>query len=364
MSGVGLASAGPPGLSAAGFARALRRLDEAEPRAEGTERDYSIAGLSVRIRTRDEDLATNALRALSHHERASIAAAPDLTIDLFDQRSPGHPLRDLRRRQGPRDSLASERVPRFTYEGPEGRGLLHEGFRALFLLSAACDRGALWLGEDEDLPYHLVTSPLLPILSWFLAARGRSVLHAAAVATSAGAVLLAGRSGTGKSTAALACLAGGLDFLGDDMCVVEPGPAPVVHSLFCSAKLEVEDLSRFPALADAVAGGPFAGSDKAVYLFDRHLAERIARRAPLHGVAIPIRGAVAGRRLSPREGFLAMAPNTAFQLPGIGPEACAGVKAVVSNVPVHTVSVGTAIADIAPRIRAFVQQAAETRSAP
>jgi hypothetical protein len=169
-------------------------------------------------------------------------------------------------------------------------------------------------------------------------------------------VLIGGRSGTGKSTAALACLDAGLGFLGDDMCIIEPGDPPVVHSLFCSAKVDVPDTARFPALSAALVHGSGPQWEKAVYLFDRHLARGVAHRAPLIGAAIPRRGQTGhASRLSARQGFLAMAPNTVFQLPGAALAACAGVKEVVSKVPVHTVGVGETIAEIPARVSDFAR---------
>ncbi|MBY0274941.1 hypothetical protein K2Z84_06350, partial [Candidatus Binatia bacterium] len=201
--------------------------------------------------------------------------------------------------------------------------------------------------------YHLVALPLLPILSWALAERGCAVVHAAAVATGAGALLIGGRSGTGKSTASLACLAAGLGFVGDDMCVIEPGEPPLVHSLYCSGKLDPADTRRFPTLAPALVEGSGPWWEKSVYLFDAHLAQRIVRRAPLAGVVIPRRDLAPPVRLAPRQAFLAMAPNTVFQLPGAAQAACAGVKEAVSKVPVHAVGVGDRVDGIAARLTAF-----------
>jgi hypothetical protein len=343
-------------MTADAFARALRSLETLEIPAGGCERSLALAGLHLRVRLASPLLAELTLRALAHHAVVGAPSAePDLTIFVLDRDAPGNPLRDLPRVGSSRGAASSERVERWSYDGPEGQGLLHEGFRALFLWNRALGRAALWLGDAGDLPYHLVAAPLLPILSWFLAERGLSVVHGAAVGTPSGALLLGGRSGTGKSTAALACLNDGLGFLGDDMCIVDPGEPLVVHSLFCSAKLDAPDTARFPALSAAlVAAG--AGWDKAVYLFDRHRAGEVVRRAPLAGVAIPRRGAIgAAAPLSPREGFLAMAPNTVFQLPGAARAACAGVKQIVSRVPLHVLGVGDDIAEIPARVRDFAR---------
>jgi hypothetical protein len=339
------------------FARALHSLKSLEPTAGACERRLVLAGLRLRLRLATRHLSGTSLRALAHHAVAEAdAQAPDLTIFILDRDAPGNPLRDLPPAASPSGPATGDRVERWSFEGAAGRGLLHEGFRALFLWNRAHARAAVWLGDAGDLPYHLVALPLLPILSWVLAERGLAVVHAAAVATASGAVLIGGRSGTGKSTASLACLDGGLGFLGDDMCVIEPGTPPVVHSLFCSAKLDAADTGRFPALAPALAHGSGPGWEKAVYLFDRHLSGGMVRRAPLRGVAIPRRGHTGhAERLSARQGFLAMAPNTVFQLPGAAQAACAGVKEVVSKVPVHTVGVGQTIAEIPVRLSDFAR---------
>jgi len=336
------------------FAHALRGLDALEMPAETREVTLAIATLRLRVQLSTRRLADGALRALAHHVVAEpLASPPDVTVMVLDHDVAGNPVSDLL--PATRTAPLGDRVERWSYDGAAGRALLHEGFRTLFLWDRASGRAAVWLGEGGELPYHLVALPLLPVLSWVLAARGLAVVHAAAIATESGALLIGGRSGTGKSTASLACLDAGLGFLGDDMCVIEPGSQPVVHSLFCSGKLDLPDTLRFPALSPALVHGSGPGWEKAVYLFDAHLAQRIVRAAPLAGVAIPRRDTGPAVRLAPRQGFLAMAPNTVFQLPGAAQAACAGVKEVVSKVPVHTVGVGESIAAIAARLDDFAR---------
>ena len=348
-------------MNAASFARALRELETFEMPSCAGERALEIAGVRMRVRLSSPRLAAGALRALAHHAVATDAAEPaDVTLLVLDHDVPGNPVHELLP-DAPRTPPVGDRIERWSYDGESGRGLLHEGFRALFLRSRT--RAAMWLGEGGALPYHVVALPLLPILSWLVAERGCAVLHAAAIATPHGALLLGGRSGTGKSTAALACLDAGVGFLGDDMCIVEPGSPPVVHSLYCSGKLDAADTVRFPDLAPALVEGSGPWWEKSVYLFDDHLAERVVRRAPLLGVAIPRRDAGPPARLSPRQAFLAMAPNTVFQLPGAAQASSAGVKEVVSKVPVHSVGVGDAIAAIPARLAAFARTLAEQGAA-
>jgi hypothetical protein len=357
-------------VNAEAFAAALGALETLAMPEDACEQRLAIAGLHLCVRLSTPQLAESALRALAHHAVADDtddpAPAPDLTVLVLDRDAPGHPLREL----FPAATSAppmGDRVERWCYEGASRRGLLHEGFRTLFLWDGEHARAAVWLGEwgeERALPYHLVALPLLPILSWAFAARGFAVVHAAAVATESGAVLIGGRSGTGKSTTALACLDAGLGFLGDDMCVIEPGDPPIVHSLFCSAKIDAPDIARFPALSPALVEGSGPGWEKSVYLFDRHLERRVVRAAPLAGVAIPRRDTGPALLLSPRQGFLAMAPNTAFQLPGAAQASIAGVKEIVSKVPVVSVGVGETIAAIPGRVRDFARPLAPAPMAP
>jgi hypothetical protein len=343
-------------MRAAAFVEALGGLPALDALPLPFERRLVVAGRSILVRLSSARLAAGALRALEHHARAAAGdrREPELTIVVGDHDSPGNPVAPPG--AGARPAPVTERIERYAYDGPEGRGLLHEGFRALFLADRAGARAALWLGEAGRIPYYLASSPLLPILSWFLVDRGLAVVHAGAVVTEAGAVLIAGRSGTGKSTVSLCALADGLELIGDDMCAIEPAARPVAHSLFCSAKVESADVGRYPGLAPALATELEPGDEKSLYLLDRHRAGSIRRSAPIAAVAVPLRDSSAPPvRLSVREAFLAMAPNTIFQLPGIGRQAAAGVKALVSTVPVYRVSTGRSIGEIAPRLRDFAR---------
>ena len=343
-------------MTAGDFARALRSLETLDLAAGDPQRSLRIAGLRVRLRFATPALATATMRALAHHAESGVAdGSPDLTVFVLDRDSPGNPLRESSAEATSEAAEHGDRVERWIYDGDEGRGLRQEGFRALYLWHRALGRAAVCFDDARDLPYYQLALPLLPVLAWWLSERGLAIVHAAAVETGAGVVLIGGRSGAGKSTAALACLNDGMGYLGDDLCVVETGTPPVVHSLYCSAKLDPGDTARFPALAPALVPAARSGAreSKAVYLFDRSFADRVVRAAPLLGVVIPDRGEpVAATPIAASRAFLAIAPNTVFLLPGMARAAAAGVKAVVTRVPVHALAVGTTIGEIPGRVRA------------
>src|SRR5437667_6307955 len=102
--------------------------------------------------------------------------------------------------------------------------------------------------DAAHIPDWVRRAPLRNVLTWWANDRGLAFLHAGAVTDGAGAVVLAGGSGAGKSTTAMACLAAGLGFVGDDACLVRLDPHPVVFSVYGFAKLEPDALARLPTL--------------------------------------------------------------------------------------------------------------------
>ncbi|MCI0341149.1 MAG: hypothetical protein L0216_08330 [Planctomycetales bacterium] len=82
-------------------------------------------------------------------------------------------------------------------------------------------RGRPWGSRDPEELGPFVQGLVLEELLWAL--RRRLVLHAASLVHPRGfGVLLAGRSGAGKSTAALALARAGWRFLGDDVALLDP----------------------------------------------------------------------------------------------------------------------------------------------
>ena len=77
--------------------------------------------------------------------------------------------------------------------------------------------------DAPDASDDLVAFPLLgPVLAALLHLRGTLVLHASAVATPAGAVVLMGHKGAGKSTTAAALVAAGGALIADDIVALAP----------------------------------------------------------------------------------------------------------------------------------------------
>jgi hypothetical protein len=124
-------------------------------------------------------------------------------------------------------------------------GLSEGGFRS----SAAHDRTSLvlwdeqrrlamcWWRDRAAVPPWEDGAPFRTALHFVLQGRGRRLVHAAGIGRDDVGVLLAGRGGTGKSTTTEACLAAGLQSIGDDYVLLDVlGSRPVAHAVYASVK--------------------------------------------------------------------------------------------------------------------------------
>lgn len=141
---------------------------------------------------------------------------------------------------------------------------------------------ALW-GEPNALAAGDVRAqPASTAIADWLFTRGIQVLHAACVAYDGRAVLILGPSGAGKSTAALACVAEGGTFLGDDLVAVSTSPGPIAHSLFATAKLTEATDSRLQ-LTNLVTLGTTPKGKRVVAIPD---SIAVARSAEIVALAV------------------------------------------------------------------------------
>ena len=132
----------------------------------------------------------------------------------------------LRLQERPEIEPGWREVTRSQHRGHEGEPLVvvderagerrfryHDGAR----FHVAADGRRAWLDWPEETSLEAVWLYFCgPVLTWILRLHGRVVLHAAAVSTEHGAVLLAGPSGAGKSTTAAGLALAGCRLLSDD----------------------------------------------------------------------------------------------------------------------------------------------------
>ena len=246
----------PPELIDEFVAATLAAFEQAGEVAPTFERQLAIADRTVLVRFRSPEVAGRYRAATAHVEArgdGSPPRPPDLTIGCWDTATTGvglPPLPWIQDNLLHRDRVRGHTTGdvRATYQQSEG--LLHlydrrEGLALLHATSAAA------------VPPWTDRAPFRTFVGWWATDRGLSMMHSSCVATEHGAALIAGASGSGKSTTAMTCVLAGFAFLCDDACIVDLDAAggPLVHAVYGRSKLE-PDAARRLGLAPPPDGGP------------------------------------------------------------------------------------------------------------
>jgi hypothetical protein len=316
---------------------------EAADRAGLVERRYTIAGLPFTMRFAGEPMLTRVGRSFDHLA-SDDAETPGLTVDLWDSESTG---------VEPPPLLGelienNESGPMYYYErdGVQAIGR----WRTLSVLDAGEAKAWFWTPGPASMASWDWAAPLRSILHWWLGAHGIMQVHGGAIGTAEGGVLVVGRGGSGKSTAALSSLAAGLRYAGDDFVAIATQPTAWVHSLYCSGKLDAGHLERFARLPATVANPVRADDEKAIVYADEAFPGSPIAGFRLRAVLVPRVVAQEPETrvvpISATAALTALAPSTIFQLYPPQANALAEMAALVRAVPCFSLELGSDIARI------------------
>ena len=286
------------------------------------------------------------------HLRVAPNQSSDLEVFLFDSASTGvlPPAPDWSvDAYGIRGTIAG-------FDTNSIRILYQPGADVLLMLNRQRSEAIFWTADHRKIPYWECSFPLRTIFHWWMEDLPFQPMHAAAVGLQDGGVLIAGPSGTGKSTSALACLDSDLLYAGDDYVLVRHEPA-LVYSLYGTAKLAPENLKNFRGLAPFVSNPERLSDQKALIFVNSHLPEKLGLSFPIRALLIPrISGRVDTvlRRTTAAEAFRSLAPTTIFQLQGGERRTIAKISALVREVPAYILEAGTDLTQIPARILEFL----------
>ena len=328
-------------------------LDDAAAAGGAVQQWYRIGGHDVCVRTIPEQDARRLRPALGHLALPeATASAAGLTISTWNGATPSAApvLADLLRRL--RANWCAECGPRGEVLELHSIGIsaiYNAGPNVLTVIDFERNRGWLLKLDDDTFPYWEVGSPFRFLLHEWFAARGLQYVHGAAVGTEKGGVLLVGKGGSGKSTTALLCAAAGMQYAGDDYCLIEPARA-WAHSLYNTGKLKgPEDYARLPQLKglstnpDSFERG---GDGKGVYFLDAIWPDRVVAGMPLRAIVVPRVTGQAASSVEPCSAFdalVAMLPSTVAQLPAATNEDCDRMVALAEKLPTYLLHLGTDI---------------------
>lgn len=221
------------------LAASFERSPTAPPPSEST---LHIGSCLVRLRATTPALHRQVLRPLAC-PISPAAQAPDFSIDLVDLGEEDLPALPWL----PQHSSAEQQTSEYR-EGP-------------FVFTRHGDVLLTALNHDEGRSVGLVHAPdrwplrhykqaIFITFYQHLRRRGLHLIHASAIGLQGRAALLAGQSGAGKTTTMLACVAAGLDFLGDDTTLVQRAPDGSIEVVTLLSTLDATDKTAawFPEL--------------------------------------------------------------------------------------------------------------------
>lgn len=322
------------------FETVYRAFQQAEEAAGGPiDRFYAIGAYTIRLRFAGPALIPLITPAFEHLA-AQPDSAPALTVCLWDSVS-------TRTNMPPPPWSSDAYIARGEIRGYNDEYIctfVDLGSGMLCMLDTTRNEALFWIHDATFVPYYETGTPLRAILHWFMRNHERQFVHAAAVGTSKGGVLLAGKGGSGKSTTTLACLSSDLMYVGDDYVLLGGQPAPYVYSLYNSAKVDADSINRFPHLVPIVSNSDRLPQEKALIFLKDHYPDKLTTGFPIRAILVPRITGLPETRLtksSPAAGLRALAPSTIFQLPGARNDDFQNLTGIVKQVPSYDLELGT-----------------------
>ena len=208
-----------------GTAQPTQSTGRARGGPQGTTRSYLFHGLTLTLAA-DADILAALHARLGRFPMGIRAGAPHLQFDFLPATGPD--CRRLERPAGPGQTIMQLTAGSVEYFAASqqlhvdlaGRGRAWCDLRArqVEIECPAADPERVWICA-----HLLFTMPLAELLK----REGLYMLHAAGVAEAGQGLLLAGASGAGLTTLAIALLRAGFGFLGDDTLFLAPATPPV-----------------------------------------------------------------------------------------------------------------------------------------
>ncbi len=211
-------------------------------------------------------------------------------------------------------------------------------------------RAVFWVPDIDHL-YPLDGRPLRAIFQWFLDRGGYQIVHAAGVGFQHGGLIIAGKSGAGKSTIAVACLNSSLPLAGDDNVILSTLGPSMVYSLYNSANLDHNSISLLPFFEERKVPVQEHHIDKVLFYLYKNFPDRIISHFPLKAIVVSQiegKGPSSLKPLSAAAALTALAPTSIFQVPGNKQTAFSRISQIVRQTPCYQLTIGASVDNIPP----------------
>jgi len=333
------------------FGQFLEKYKNAAARTGSIRRYYSIAGTTVCLNFAGEAMLPFLTPALEHL-RIPAAGKAEMTVHIWDTVSTSvHPPPPPCKHED-----FTDRGDIWGFNSRRIKTAFHWSEYSVNVMDVDTAIAVYWVKDPGKLPYWVQSSPMRTIFHWWMEKNNGQLLHAAALGTDEDAVLITGKGGVGKSSTALACLIAGMKYLGDDYIIVKKDPEPVVFSLYNTAKLNMQDLSKYAAL-EKFAGQPLKkNQEKAVLFLYPGMKHQIVKQMPLRAILTPEIVHRKESRIRPVPFWniqRAMSFTTMSQLPGVGSHTHAYISQLTASLPCFKIELGYQRENIPELIRDF-----------
>ena len=326
-------------------------------RDEVYESFYIFAGRSVRIRVVGRELAKHIVRPFAHLRATEPAPLnPQLTIDLWDDNKT-----HIQQPIGPEyDDLGwTETTVQSTGDRFLGQRLPHT-FSCLDREANHIVGSIAW--HDRIFIYERA-KPLARLLLRWHNDKHIQIIHTGLVARNGTGILFVGKSGSGKSTSSLACIAAGFDYLSEDYVGLEActDGSFLGHSLYNSVFVQTSHLARFKELVPYAIKGRLPHEEKSVIILSQIFPERLKRTVPIRALALPRVVHAANTEFRPAskgEALLALGPSSLLQIPnrGLGTNGFDRLAQLVKRIPCYWLDVGSDLRSLASRVEEILSQ--------
>ncbi len=333
------------------FDSALKIFISAQATHTGPVKKYfTLCGKTIELTFANERLLPYITPALEHIA-ASAVDSPALKVFIWDDATTGTVMPAppwfgyaVQKQGGHLEGLYTRRGDVRGFNSSRIKTAYNWSANALSMYDAGEATALYWTRDARDLPAYETSAPIRNILNWWAQERNYHFAHGAAVGTADGGVLLAGKGGSGKSTAALACLNSGLFYASDDYCLVTADPVPAAYSIFSSAKVDPGNIFRVEHIAPSRGRTGNKYDDKEVFFLYPRFADRIIPGFPLRAILLPRITGKPHSALSPAtpaDGVKALTISTMCQFPGAGKKVVDIMQRLAAALPCYHLDFGT-----------------------
>ena len=318
------------------------------------ERKVRIAGINLELRFAGEVLIPFVIPAISHLLVNSEIENSEYVIEIWDSEST---MSDFPEAPCAIDDIKVRgEISGFKSYRYETAFFTHA--RMLTLLDHDRKKGIICFAENKNIPAFELACPLRGLFSWILRRNDIIMLHAAAVGTDEGSILIGGNSGAGKSSTALRCLIGGLNYFGDDISALSiQNNYPEVYSIYSSGKTLSKDLPNFSKLLPSVHAHYEEEYEKEIFFFHPAFASQLQDKGRLRAFIIPHQNPlfeIGFQPISIATTLSVIGSSTKLLLPDADNEVFHMLSSVLHLVPCYQFNLGNNPEKIASTLEQFI----------